>query len=807
MRVTNPFQSSVLRRVTSRTNTASKPLTDARAEFIFGIPDFDELYAGPVDALRFPPSAAPMHSVSILYPVFQGAVQVFGVLPADDASQDPSVTLLVDLGFNRDISRIELYGNLALPPVDENGLPKCNFGLPRSVSVSVCENPILAADLHKQARLRLWLEDAGGPFKRCYLNRDVRALWGWTPLRLDPAYGRFVLLAFRDFPLVSFGKYDFRRGIDIQRLLIYPFLEDSCHEPDVECCAISSRQSAYSFPGGSAYWSHAGVGQLDPALHQSVFLDESTWRVNLPSSIAGIRAETQNAGSAPGYSSDLVKCDGTETVYLVIAATSDQIPLVEGVGLSFLDEPHQKYGAGDADLSQLSYEVSVDVTNDDEAAWSADAAHPGWRQVSRTYNFQPLAERLAIFRFSDPVWARYVRLRVRLFPAPQTGGDPQYGRFWFSYLQLIRPRDFFITPEPDQDLQVDLVLLRLRGNRLSDDYAFIDGQSGLSLTLEVRRGGDPFQVLRTVRTLLDLVENNQARMIVNQRYIDKPVQKYVEKSHAVQSGSQQSQTTTDTDNRVKLKPGAENVSVVRSGNYTKQVSNAASELASQDGPPRAEFTSRDSSGVESYRSFLLLPNTDFSGLLNASNVLDVIDDTYDLAQRLADTGYPANIGVAVSGDIGAALGLTAALGGSVSLGFQLGGGNTRTVQKGDQSTFAETQSRTVYSMSNQLSHSVASSDQTRNGTSDETRTVERTDNSAERRRSSPQVHYGGVQEDIILVTWPVQRRLTGDSVRGLQPGDPRRIGDALRLRVDHLPPGIRIDVEFRGTAFAKRGQE
>ena len=60
---------------------------------------------------------------------------------------------------------------------------------------------------------------------------------------------------------------------------------------------------------------------------------------------------------------------------------------------------------------------------------------------------------------------------------------------------------------------------------------------------------------------------------------------------------------------------------------------------------------------------------------------------------------------------------------------------------------------------------------------------------------------------LILVTVPVGLRLRGGWERPmsamLMGGPPPRALDCLRVRVEHLPPGVRMDVEFRGRSIPK----
>ena len=73
-------------------------------------------------------------------------------------------------------------------------------------------------------------------------------------------------------------------------------------------------------------------------------------------------------GPVPFYSSDVVDPAADERVALVLAATTDETPLLSGVVLTF-GLPEIK-GAGPLP----DYRIAVETTNDPEAAYSSDRA-------------------------------------------------------------------------------------------------------------------------------------------------------------------------------------------------------------------------------------------------------------------------------------------------------------------------------------------------------------------------------------------------------------------------------------------------
>jgi hypothetical protein len=134
----------------------------------------------------------------------------------------------------------------------------------------------------------------------------------------------------------------------------------------------------------------------------------------------------------------------------------------------------------------------------------------------------------------------------------------------------------------------------------------------------------------------------------------------------------------------------------------------------------------------------------------------------------------------------------------------MGGGNTRAVVRGRQASVADSQTTVLYSDAHQMAEATGYTVQSRDGSSTENRSITRTDLSEEKRRAGLSVQYGGRYEDIILVTIPVRRTLSGLTSRATAPDRPPVSGDMLRLRVDHLPQDVKLDVEFRGVTIPRR---
>ena len=806
---TDPFRPSPLRRASSRTRTAKVP-TPLQALYLYptsGPASFSELYAGPVDSQRFPAVHPRFSPATVNYKFSPQALQIYAFYPSEGRPEtaarqtNPGVALIADLGKSMEIARIELYGNLLLPPLDAASGPLFNFGLPRRVGVAVAEAPSFRQDLHGVPNFEAWLSSGLNPFHSRYEAQDLRALWGWTTLSLPPTFGRYLYFHFADLPLIYShvkGAPE-GRGIDIQRLLVYPYLEDSDHHPVVEGSLLSIRQNRYPQPGASSYWIATGDQPPQPDTHQSVSVFPS--RLPLPTVFDWLPVE--DSQSEWTYQSDLIELNSDNRIVLTIAATSDEIPVLDAIRLYRLTSSSSKDDPQVARDQDLLYTIDVLTTNDEEAAWSADLAHPSWRLVRSHYRAAASSPIIPI-DFCEPVRARYVRAVVALSRTPQADPSLLYGRLRLSGCALGRCRHFVLAPEPQEDLKVDSVLLRFRGKSLTQDYAFLNGESGISLALEQRTAGGPFEEIRNFRNLLDLVENANARVVSNPRFGDKPVQDYKEHVVSTQSGNSRTETPdSQTTTSSSLPAGARNVTVSRTGSTTAHVENAAQALAARGTVVQPPFPSHNTAGVSTKRIYDYLPNSlpDPSLINDPASFAQFLSE---IASDASNTAIPINLGLGLSGGAGAQAVIGGNVGLSFSIGMSIGGGNTRSVVRGDQASVADSQTTTLFSESHQFSTSTGYSVQSRTADSVEDRTVHRQDLSQEVRKSGLAVRYGGLYQDIILITIPVRALLSGRSYRQSAADTPATTGDLLRLRVDHLPQDVVLDVEFRGTILPRR---
>jgi hypothetical protein len=453
--------------------------------------------------------------------------------------------------------------------------------------------------------------------------------------------------------------------------------------------------------------------------------------------------------------------------------------------------------------SEIRYHFEVYVSNDAEAAWSKEARHPSWRLVNTGVTTRA-TNPFFLIPFAEPVRARYIRALVRLERIPNAETTAKYARLKLSGIMLGRCRDFILAPDPEEDIQVEAVLLRFRGPKLLEDYAYIDGQNGFSLILEARREGGPFQEIRRFRTLLDLVENSNARVFSNPRFGDKPVQIYTEDITGTQIGETRTDTvessmTTDTS----LPAGRRNVTVSRTGSTTQHVENAKDRLLQRGDPAIAAFPDQNTTGVQTKRIYEGIPST-FPDPTSVTDAATFVQFIQELLNDASNAPFPVNFGVGVSGSAGIQVGAGASVGISFSGGGSLGGGNTRAVVRGRQASVADSQTTTLYAESHQTATASGHTIQTREGSSTKNRTVKRTDNSEEKRRAGLAIQYGGTYEDLILVTIPVRRTLSGLTHWAGAPDRPPTTGDMMRVRVGHMPKEVKLDVEFRGTVVPRR---
>ena len=767
----------------------------------------DALYAGPPLA----PAGCPLLPGQLVVAPFPDvAVQV---LARFGGGAPPKVVLVVDLGANREVARLELYGNVLLPPSLQGGRPVHNFGLPRTVRVAMAEDERALTDRHRRSEPGAFTSDARDVLESAQEFHDLRALWGWTPLHLRPLFGRYLVVAMSDLPQVLAPDGAAAPGLDVQALVVYPALEDVEHTPHVEYAPATSRQRA--FPQPSGYWTPLGVAPTTPTA-QAVGLDAQNQALLLPSALCGQPAVSPAVGPVQLYASDWLSLDPAagDRAWLTLQATTDEVPVLDGVRLTFRPPEEEKVYQGPKLPALPDYRIRLDTTSDVEAAFSEDETHPGWRLAAPERLVRASLASSAVVPFSAPHRARWVRVTARpvAVPGVDMGGAVP---FLLHRLDLLRCRDFVLAPDPGEDHQVDAVLLRLRGEALLDDYARLDGEHGASIAVELReRGGAP-EELRAFRTVLELFENTHHRVFANQRRPDKPVQRLWERTRSRSRHRARSRSASAVDQTSTVLPEYGNRAVTRAGTFTEFTDRPRDNLGEG---AMAGLPDRQAEGLRTTRTFALdlddleLPSFDLLALDPGA----LLGQVAQFAAQLSAQGVPVSLGV--GGNVGGNAGLSAVgqVGGSaglsVNVGGQVGGGVTDSTVTGTQGSVAFTEARTVESSARTTGQASTSGTVRSRGSTLDVRSTLRRDLSVEVRRRGLEVRHGGRYEDVVLVSVPVGRLLRGldlprptlhaPGAAGLTTGAPAP-PDELRVRVHHLPPGVRLDVEFRGRVLPR----
>lgn len=800
-----------LERASSRTRTAHHPLARPQVIQLSPVPTlaFSTLHAGaPIWPATVPGLDGELDGLTPP----ESALQVLAV-SNDYGLEEGLLALLLDFEVPVEIARIELYGNLMLPPSEDEGRPQHNFGLPGSLSIAVREGVEETVDKHGRPVPGDWTGSAAmGPWHPRFEQRDLRGLWGWTPIVLPPTFGRQILIVMRDLPIIAdpvTGQA--RRGVDIQRLVVYPFQEDVDHRPHVEFAPVASWQD--EFAQDSQFW--ASHGQTDPApmSHQSAYREPVRGQVLLPSALAGLNHSPSGNPPVQFYSSDPVPKDQPDArVRLVVQATTDEIPLLHGVELTLGDLPFK----GRSTLP--NYRVAVDVTNDSEAAHSPASEHPGWRRahaptlVSNAPFDTPVTRALT---FQHPEHARWVRLVVEIVDVPNLHWFDR--RFQLAGLALLRSRDFALIPEEDEDIRVESVVLRLRGARLMDDYAYVDGLHGMGLTLHHRPVDGAAEELQRFRTLLELLENAQTRVFANQRVQDLRHQRHEEHVETMHKAERTSDTQSSSEQTLIVTPQDTDRQVSISGTVTMLSDDPKHALDDTvfDGLPDGPL-----GDVRTERRFPPMNPDEVAHLMEGQSLLGSIGPWL---HGVAGGGQPGSISIGLStsrsgGGSGGVLGIgmsgSDSFGGSLSASFQVGGGIAFSRVEGRQGNITTTETRILESHRSQSTESSGRSRAVEQSEASDERMIERWDRTPVARRSTLNVSYGGETEDIVLIVLPVNLVLRGRSKApavGLDrpsAGDAQPLprGDELRLQIDHLPPGVSLDCEFRGTIFPIQAQ-
>ena len=710
------------------------------------------------------------------------------------------IVLILDLGVDTDLARLELWGNPLLAAAAPGGHPEANMGLPRTLAVLGQQGAVEVAD----RRGRVEPGTFSGPFELLddwdlrRLLRDLRGAWGWTPVTLAPTFARRLMLVCSDLPRLGVDRAGAPVfGIDMARIVAYPFLQGSDHQPHVEFTPIGTWQEAYRVP--SDYWATLGVASPNPRIYQSVLREASTGALLLPSALASGNVDAPGVGEIPFYASDLLTDQG-ERAWLVVETGTDAVPLIEALRLTFRLPPGAKGYAGPKLPYLPDYLVSIDATDDREAAYSSDRAHPAWRPVAREERIFASSVREQRIHLVEPVCARWLRISAK--PVFRAGIDVPGLPFLLHRLDLLRPRDWLAVPAPDEDFQIDSVVLRLRGRDLVSDYAFIDGEHGTDVAVELMREGGAWEEIRAFRTLTDLIENLATRVFQNARRSDKPVQRLHETSRATTQADMKGQTTSSTDATVRVDPNDSNFTRTQTASFTRY-----------DDEPIPGLTA---DGLTTTRTFAgnlndLVPPVPDLAALDPQQLQQIYTD---YALLLIAQGLPVSVGV--GGNVGGNVGISAIaqggfnIGVGVNVGTQVGGGVTKSVIEGSQGVVVDARSETLEARNRQRTTSSQTTSAKQTTKTQDDRHVVRRDLSVEVRKHGLEVRYGGEYQDMILAALPLTVLLRGTPDRLEQasgPAIPLASQNRLRVRVGHLPPSVVLDVEFRGKRIPREGAD
>ena len=809
---------SEVRLSTSRTETARRPLARPQPVSVQCNP-IEAYLDSHVGVPQRPPLNPLFPGITLDLPFVDVAIQFQMLL----ASAEAMAFLTLDLGENQDLARIELYGNPLLCPISNGEPPVQNFGLPRRLHILISEEDFTQSDLHRRdERGNFYGSDLTG-FRIIWSSNDFRGLWGWNSLHLKAAFGRYLTFVFAEPPPMTFGHGQQGWGFDVQRIVLFNYLEDVDHRPHVEHSPVSVRVAGYDLP--SDYWTQANEAAPDPATHQAVFYDPSRDALPLPCALSGLIPYSQNSGElAPLFVSHPVPvaAGGDNRIYLVTEATTDHEPLLEGVRLTGIVPDIKGHYLGPKTDAAPGFRVRVHVTSDREAAYSSDPGHRSWRLVARDRLIRPRSPPVAI-RFAEPVVARWVRLTVRPVAEDDEEADPNApAMFQLHRLDLLRCESWQWAPRPDEDIVVDSAFIRLRGPRILDDYAYIEGRSGFGIAVEVRGEDGVWTQVREFRNLLEVIEETHYRLFSNHRRIDKPVQLVRETTQSTSSSRSRQVLRSRGRSTTTVDPAFGNRQVTRTGSLTDYVSNPHDNLTAPafDGLPDIATT-----GVVTTRTFagdlsdidppdIDLLNPDPAALFSAIT---------SWASDAAGEGLPVSIGI--GGNLGASGGIaalgTASLSGGISMnaGTQIGGGVTRAVSTGNQGSIVRAESHVESSFQQQDHRGRTFNRSTQSSEAQDEREIRRVDLSEEVRTPGTEVRYGGAYEDLLLITVPVGQTLRGGFAAPAEdwgmlaapqlgaaagyPALPQVSREAVRVRVDYLPPGLRMDVQFRGRSVPR----
>jgi hypothetical protein len=731
------------------------------------------------------------------------------------------------------VTRVSLLGNLLFQPTYDDRGPLHNFGLPRTIRIFVppsWRKPFSPENPPPHPR----------DWKLLYENTDLRGFWGWTHLDFTPVRTAHLIFQFDHLPQLPDNILQERaqeadklgvpwhfRGLSIERLGIHAYDNETNTSPEAKYTPVVSWHSKYEKqpqPFVSKYWSggYPPIFPVEQAKHQSIYLDNSYVSENtlltfdlLPSALVGLPTQYQSPGGPviegisstddgylylPYYSGDLILGGRDVSTSLVIQTSDVEPPAIRGLRIKvpFTSRPEQNY------TNHPEADCIVYYTDDPEVAFSSNPDRTGWKEIMRTewgFYFGGVSESANFLWGQDLIFPHDYRARFyRLEYAFPEGDYSPPKRLELSELSLLRSSYPSLVAYGDEVLQLDEVQLRLRGPNILDDYAYINGYHIMNLTLEVSRRGRPYEPILNLRNLLDVREKTRAQIIARQRATRSRKQVFEEDHDAAlqraYSVIRQIMTRGSVAGDDEMTPFGNNSLLFE-----------LTEEQRQQARTRISELLRDIEGITTDRDMLVAPEVldlfklldtagvpaiAFRDFINSKNTssfwkllrvplpgktleitADGLIDRRSLTRALYSGVFeqlPSRPSLSLSGSFGGQF----IGGGSLGVSVQLDGGKSTSVSEGSQGQANETM--TV--------------------TGETTRRVTRKDIVEQTEWydwKGQEIKVAGAAMDIVTIRVPVGIVLSPNQESTEKP-------DSFRVRVDLLPPGVKLDVKFIGTA-------
>ncbi len=615
-------------------------------------------------------------------------------------------------------------------------------------------------------------------------------------------------------------------------------------------------------PFVSKYWAARGFPGIVQPLHQSIYREAMKpihgvpWGFDLqPSALVGlpiqVRVPAPSAGDAPQtqdgyayrlyYSGDIIHADSTVRTNLVVEVTDTQPPALRGIWLRAPApvRPEQTVTAG------TEARCSIYGTDEASVAFSSNPDRQGWILISPPpfgFSFDAILNFLygQEILFPNDTTYRFYRLE---FGIPAGGSFTGPKRFELAELKLLRSRHPTLVAREDEATRLDEIHLRFSGPNLLDDYEYINGREIMDVRLQRTTRDRPFEDILHVRSLLDIREKTAAQIIAVQRATRPRVQFFRDKQDPTvqRSLSVARQTMLRGIEQMQLQnhplvnilPGAAAAQGIPDhqgyarfviANLLNNIYGVVTDRNLDFGDVLGLVNLLEASGVpavDTLRLINVFANSSFNDLAGVSadlikgalsaglapvrDVVNAIQDLFgwgddvpsnpvlfnhgrlaagpvpliaafnglrldetvnQLRNRLRDLPYRPSL--SYSGSVGAQF----IVGGSLGVSAQLDGGKSRALSWGTQGQANEALLVSDFSFRR-------------------TRHEEEVENAQLYDWKGQEVKRAGVPTDIITIRLPLGLTLTPPAEGGEAP-------DAFRVKVDLLPPNVKVEVRFVG---------